>query len=78
MRAEQIESVADMMKAIQAEIVAVKAGKLSEAAARVVFRGRALQLKTAELSLQYARLRRGLQPEKQVLLLSNNGKKKKK
>ncbi len=68
---EQIRSVSDMMRSLQQEILAVKAGKLSESAARVVFRGRALQLKTAELSLQYARQRRGLQPEQPVLLLGN-------
>ena len=73
---EQIKSVNDLMASLQEEILAVKIGKLSESAARVMFRGRALQLKTVELSLQHARLRRSLQPEQSVLLLNDGNESK--
>ncbi len=54
--ADQIKTVSSMMKALQEEIEAVKAGTLSESAARIVFKGRGLQLKTAELNLQFQRM----------------------
>jgi hypothetical protein len=54
----QIETVRDMMSAIQEEIEQAKSGVLPVDTARVVFRGRALQLQTAQLNLQYQRLNR--------------------
>ena len=55
---QQVETVSDMMRALEEEIEAVKTGKLAESAARVVSRFRSLQLKTAELNLQYRRMMR--------------------
>lgn len=53
---EVIRTVADMFRAIQDEIDAVKNGDLPLDTARVVQRGRALQLKAAELNLQFLRI----------------------
>lgn len=64
-----IKTVSDMMKALQEEIEAVKAGTLSESAARMVFRGRDLQLKTATLNLQFQRLNKGVKPATEMPLI---------
>ena len=56
----QIETVSDMMKALQTEIEEIKSGAIEESKARVIRGYRALQLKTAELNLQYLRLLRHL------------------
>lgn len=53
---DQIKTVSDMFRAIQAEIDDVKNGKLPLDTARVVQRGRSLQLKAAELNLQFMRV----------------------
>ena len=63
MAQEQIKTVADMMTALQGEIEAVKAGTITESLARVVFSGRKLQIKTAELQLQYKRISRSRKPD---------------
>ena len=76
MTMEQIKSIGDMLRSMQGEILDLKAGKLSESAGRVISRFRALQLKAAELSLQYARLDRRLRPDRPVLLLSNGNESK--
>ena len=70
---EQIRTTNDLLRAVQAEIHAAKTGKLSEPLARVVFRGRALQIKMAEINLRYLSLvlRRGLQPKGEMLLLAD-------
>lgn len=67
---DQIKSTSDMMLSLQDEINAVKNGTLTESQARVVFRGRALQLKTAELNIQYQRLHRGRKPEMEMPLIA--------
>lgn len=54
--ADQIQTVSDMFKALEQEIQDVKDGKLPLDTARVVQRGRSLQLKTAELNLQFQRI----------------------
>jgi hypothetical protein len=53
---DQIKTVGDMFRAIEQEIQDVKDGKLPLETARVVQRGRSLQLKTAELNLQFQRM----------------------
>lgn len=58
------------MLALEAEIESVKSGALDESKARIVLKGRALQLKTAELQLQYARLRKGRVPDPELKLIS--------
>lgn len=56
---DQITTMSDLMTAVQQEINDVKNGTLAESAARIVRGMRALQLKMAELGLQYARMMRG-------------------
>lgn len=56
--ANQIQTVGDMMSAIQDEIEKAKSGELKPAVASIVFRGRALQLKTVQVSLQFQRMQR--------------------
>ena len=74
---DQIKTTSDMMAQLQEEIEAVKSGTLEESKARVVSRFRALQLKTAELQLSYARLVKGRTPEPYLPLLTpaSEGKK---
>lgn len=57
------------MLALQNEIDSVKDGSLDESKARIVLKGRALQLKTAELQLQYARLTKGRVPDPELKLI---------
>lgn len=64
-----ITTVSDMMLALQSEIDAVKNGTLDESKARIVLKGRGLQLKTAELQLQYARLTKGRVPDPELKLI---------
>jgi hypothetical protein len=64
-----ISTVSDMMKALQEEIDSVKTGALDESKARIVLKGRGLQLKTAELQLQYARLTKGRVPDPELRLI---------
>ena len=69
--ADQIQTVADMFRAIENEINSVKDGTLPLDTARVVQRGRALQLKCAELNLQFQRVNRSLRtPAKELNLLT--------
>lgn len=65
-----ISTVSDMMLALQEEIDSVKAGTLDESKARIVLKGRGLQLKTAELQLQYARLTKGRIPDPELKLIN--------
>lgn len=65
----QIETVSDMMRALEDEIESIKTGKITESAARVVSRFRGLQLKTAELNLQFLRLNRGKDGAKELKLI---------
>lgn len=65
-----ISTVSDMMLALQSEIDAVKAGTLDESKARIVLKGRGLQLKTAELQLQYSRLTKGRIPDPELRLIT--------
>ena len=58
MENQVVKTTGDMMASLQADIDAVRNGKISESLARVVFTGRKLQIKTAELQLQYRRLTR--------------------
>ena len=67
---DQIKTVSDMMGALQKEIEEIKAGTITESQARVVSRFRALQLKTAELQLSYARLIKGRLPAPEMTLLA--------
>lgn len=64
-----ITTVSDMMLALQNEIDSVKDGSLDESKARIVLKGRGLQLKTAELQLQYARLTKGRVPDPELKLI---------
>ncbi len=68
--ADQIQTTSDMMAQLQTEIEAIKSGALEESKARVISRFRGLQLKTAELQLQYARLVKGRTPEPYLPLLT--------
>ncbi len=56
MENQVVKTTADMMASLQSDIEDVRNGKISESLARVVFTGRKLQIKTAELQLQYRRL----------------------
>jgi hypothetical protein len=56
MEKDQIQTVGDMFRALEQEIKDVKAGSLPLDTARVVQRGRSLQLKAAELNLQFLRI----------------------
>jgi len=68
---DTIKTVSDMFKAIEQEIQAVKDGLLPLDTARVVQRGRALQLKTAELNIQYMRVNKAQRgPTKEFNLLT--------
>jgi hypothetical protein len=64
---DRIKTVADMFRAIQEEIDAVKSGNLPLDTARVVQRGRALQLKAAELNLNFLRVSRAERSGKREL-----------
>jgi hypothetical protein len=64
-----IETVSDMMQALQDEINAIKDGSLEESKARIVSKFRSNQLKTAELQLQYARLTKGRIPDPELKLI---------
>lgn len=64
-----IETVSDMMAALQQEILDIKSGALDESKARVVSRFRGHQLKTAELQLQYARMNKGRIPDPEMRLI---------
>jgi len=68
--ADQINTTADMLAALQDEIAAVKDGSLEPDKARIVGRFRKLQLDTASLHLQYQRLHRGKAPVAALNLLS--------
>jgi hypothetical protein len=71
--ADSIETVRDMFKALEQEIADVKAGTLPLDTARVVQRGRSLQLKTAELNLQFMRISKAQRvPGKEFNLLTGN------
>lgn len=70
--ADQIETVSDMMNALQSEIESIKNGDLPESKARIVGRYRGLQLRTAELQLQYARLARGHKANPGLLMLGQH------
>lgn len=52
----QLENIGDLMKAIQEDTEAAKSGAMEVNTARVVMRGRGLQVKLAEVVLQAARL----------------------
>lgn len=68
--ADTIKTVSDMFRAIEEEIKAVKDGQLPLDTARVVQRGRALQLKTAELNIQYMRVNKAQRNGKEFNLLT--------
>lgn len=69
---DQIKTVGDMFRAIQSEIDAIKRGDLPLDTARVVQRGRALQLKAAELNIQFLRVSRAERnnPKRELNLLT--------
>jgi hypothetical protein len=68
---EQLRTSNDMLRALQADIHAVRTGKMTEAVGRVVFRGRALQIRTAEVNLRYLSMafRRGIEPKGEMTFL---------
>lgn len=68
--ADQINTTADMLAALQDEISAVKDGTLEPDKARIVGRFRKLQLDTATLHLQYQRLHRAKPSPSALGLLS--------
>jgi hypothetical protein len=53
-----IRTVSDMMRALESEIQSIKDGTLPLDAARAIRSFRALQLRTAEMQIQYARMHR--------------------
>lgn len=55
---DQVKTVADIFLALEEEIQAAKKGELPLDAGRVAMKGRSLQLKAAELNLQFLRLNR--------------------
>lgn len=69
-----IETVSDMMSALEQEIQDIKNGTLDESKARVVSRFRGHQLKTAELQLQYARMHKGRIPDPEMRLIGKEAK----
>lgn len=69
--ADQIKTVSDMMKALEQEIQDVKTGTLDESKARIVGKFRSLQLKTAELQIQYSRMVKGKVPGPELRLISS-------
>jgi len=76
----KVAGMNQLMASIEAEIIAVKSGELKEATARLVFKGRSLQMKGLDLYLQAARmeskLRRGLRVrmgEEEVEMKSSTG-----
>lgn len=54
----QINTVGDMLTTLQDEIDDLKQDRLTESKARLVAKFRQLQLKTAEIAIQYARMLR--------------------
>ena len=68
---EQLRTANDMLRALQGDIQAVKTGKMTESVGRVVFRGRALQIRTAEVNIRYLSMayRRGIEPKGEMVLL---------
>jgi len=71
MSQKDIVSTSDMMRALEDEIELVKSGKITEAVGRVVFRGRALQIQTASLNLQYKRMLQGKKPTQEMKFIEN-------
>jgi hypothetical protein len=63
-------SVSAMMHALQSEINDSKSGAMPESTARIVLKGRALQIELAKLQLQYARLNKGRQPDSELQLIA--------
>jgi hypothetical protein len=57
-----IQNLNQLMAKIETEINEVRSGKLPEGKARIMFRGRTLQLQGASLFLQAARLEARLRP----------------
>lgn len=55
---KQVETVRDMMTALEQEIADAKSGNLPLETARVVLKARDLQLKAAQLNIAHARLHR--------------------
>jgi hypothetical protein len=68
----KIQTISDMMETLQQEIEDIKSGALDDAKARHVGRFRGMQLKTAELSLQYARLHKGRVPDPEMKLITSS------
>jgi hypothetical protein len=58
----KIQTVSDLMVNIEDEINAIKSGELKEGQARLVMRGRTIQMKGLELYLQAARIEANLRP----------------
>jgi len=68
---DSITTVSDMFRAIQEEIDSIKNGALTHDTARLVFRGRDLQIKTAELNLKFARVNRAMRrPDEELNVLT--------
>lgn len=55
---KQVRTISDMMKVLEDEISAAKTGTMPVDVARLVLKGRALQIQTATLQLSYARMHR--------------------
>lgn len=67
---EKLQTVSDMMQALQSEIADIKSGNLDDSKARLVARFRGLQLKNAELQIQYSRLFKGRTPDPEMKLIA--------
>jgi hypothetical protein len=76
--AKDIATISDMMRALEEEIEAVKNGTIQESAARVVLRGRALQLQAASLNIQYQRLISRNKPSNELKLITSPQKEEEK
>ncbi len=59
----KIRTVSELMVSIEDEINAVKSGEINDSRARLIFRGRTLQLKAAEMYLAAARMESKLRPQ---------------
>jgi len=67
---DTLDTISEMMRQLQQEINEVKTGVLTDATARNVARIRGLQMKGAELQIQYARLFKGRVPDPEMRLIA--------
>ena len=66
---DQIKHISDMMTALSKTIDDVQSGAVTESQARLIFKGRDLQLKTAALNIQFQRMEKGKKPMREMKLV---------